>query len=282
MIDLHSHSIFSDGTDTPEALAALADEAGLRALALTDHDTLAGLERFLACQARTRAELVPGVELSCRFMGRVLHVLGLFIDPFDSALAGRIEDMRRRRVDRNRRLVERLRALGVAITWEEVAAMAPTDSVSRTHFAKALVRHGAASSPQEAFRRYIGDDAPGFVALEELTPRDAAAWIREAGGVSVVAHPGRFSHRNFRWDEAMADLKAQGIQALEARYPDYGPMEERYFLGLAQALDMAPSGGSDYHGAHKPGTRLGVGTGTLAMPDAALERLRGLRRPADV
>jgi len=277
VIDLHCHSIFSDGTDTPETLATLADGAGLRALALTDHDTLAGLERFLACQSRVRTELVPGVELSCRYLGRVLHVLGLFIDPADPTFQARIEDMRGRRIDRNRIMVARLRDMGVDITWEEVAALAPTDSVSRTHFARALVKHGAAGSPQDAFRRFIGDDGPAFVPLKDLTPRDAATWIREAGGVSVVAHPGRFSHRSFRWEEAMADLKAQGIQGLEAHYPDYGPLEHKYFLELAETLDMVPSGGSDYHGDHKPGQHLGVGTGSLHVPDAVLDLLRGRR-----
>ncbi len=280
MIDLHSHSIFSDGTDTPEALAGLADRAGLTALALTDHDTLEGLGRFLACQPRTAAELVPGIELSCRFLGRVLHVLGLFIDPGNPRFRARIEDMRERRVERNRRMVERLQDLGVAITWEEVAALAPTDAISRTHFARALVGHGAAGSPQDAFRRYIGDDGPAFVPLKDLTPRDAAAWIREAGGVSVVAHPGRFSHRSFRWEAAMADLKAQGLQGLEAHYPDYGPAEHQYFLDLARLLGMVPSGGSDYHGGHKPGQHLGVGTGSLHVPDEVLGRLKGLR-PAE-
>ncbi len=280
MIDLHSHSIFSDGTDTPEALADLADRAGLTALALTDHDTLEGLGRFLACQPRTAAQLVPGIELSCRFLGRVLHVLGLFIDPGNPRFRARIEDMRERRVERNRCMVERLQELGVAITWEEVAALAPTDAISRTHFARALVRHGAAGSPQDAFRRYIGDDGPAFVPLKDLTPRDAAAWIREAGGVSVVAHPGRFSHRSFRWEAAMADLKAQGLQGLEAHYPDYGPAEHQYFLELARVLGMVPSGGSDYHGGHKPGQYLGVGTGSLHVPDEVLDRLKGLR-PAE-
>ncbi|NTV73504.1 MAG: IS4 family transposase, partial [Holophaga sp.] len=118
------------------------------------------------------------------------------------------------------------------------------------------------------------------VRLRDLTPKDAAAWIREAGGVSVVAHPGRFSHRSFRWEAAMADLKAQGLQGLEAHYPDYGPAEHQYFLELARLLEMVPSGGSDYHGGHKPGQHLGVGTGSLNVPDFVLDRLKGLR-PAE-
>ncbi|BDU76791.1 PHP domain-containing protein [Mesoterricola sediminis] len=278
MIDLHAHSIYSDGTDTPERLVELAEQAGLTALALTDHDTLEGLDRFLACQPRTGVELVPGVELSCRYLGRVLHVLGLFVDPLDPAFRARIQDMRDRRVERNRAMVARLRELGVPITWEEVAALAPTDTVSRTHFARALVARGAAGSPQDAFRRYIGDDGPAFVPLRDLTPGEAAAWIRDAGGVAVVAHPGRFTSRAFRWDEAMAELKAAGMAGLEAHYPDYGPQEHRYFLDLAADLDMVASGGSDYHGGHKPGQHLGVGTGSLHVPDAVLDQLKG-RRP---
>jgi hypothetical protein len=277
VIDLHCHSIFSDGTDTPEELAAMAHGLGLRALALTDHDTLEGLPRFLACQSTTPTELVAGIELSCRYLGRVLHVLGLFIDPLDPVFRARIEDMRSRRVDRNRLMVTRLRDMGVALTWEQVAALAPTDSVSRTHFARALVNAGAAGSPQDAFKRFIGDDGPAFVPLRELVPEEAVSWINDAGGVAVVAHPGRFCHRGFRWEEAMADLKARGMEGLEAHYPDYGPQEHQYFLALAKDLDLVPSGGSDHHGGHKPGQRLGVGTGTLAVPDEVLEGLRARR-----
>jgi predicted metal-dependent phosphoesterase TrpH len=280
VIDLHCHSIFSDGTDTPEDLAALAFEAGLTALALTDHDTLEGLPRFLACQPCVDLELVPGIELSCRYLGRVLHVLGLFIDHGNPRFRARIDDMRERRVERNQLMVAKLRKMGVPITWEQVAQMAPTDSISRTHFARVLMLLGAAGSPQDAFRRFIGDEGPAFVALKELTPRDAATWVREAGGVAVVAHPGRFSHRSFRWEVAMADLKDQGIQGLEAHYPDYGPMEHRYFMELAGILDMVPTGGSDYHGTHKPGQHLGVGTGSLHVPDGVLDLLKG-RRPVE-
>jgi len=280
VIDLHSHSIFSDGTDTPEAMALAADAGGLTALALTDHDTLAGLDRFMAQQPRVATVLVPGIELSCRFMGRPLHMLGLFLRHTDPLLGERVESMRLRRLERNQAMVQRLRDRGVAITWEELALEAPTDLISRTHFARVLVRNGAAGSPEDAFRRLIGDDSPCYVPFPELRPAQAAAWIREAGGVAVVAHPGRGFPRGFRWDQAMLDLKNQGVQGLEAFYPDYGPLEQRYFLQLAEELDLAPSGGSDYHGGNKPGQKLGVGRGGLHVPDGALGRLRALATPA--
>jgi len=277
VIDLHTHSIFSDGTDTPEAMALAAQAGGLKALALTDHDTLAGLERFMAMQPEVATLLVPGIELSCRFMGRPLHMLGLFLDFRDPLLVERIESMRIQRLERNQTMVARLRARGVAITWEDVSREAPTDLISRTHFARVLVRNGAAGSPQDAFNRLIGDDSPCYVPFPDLLPQVAADWIRAAGGVAVVAHPGRGFPRGFRWDEAMLDLKQQGVQGFEAYYPDYGPLEERYFLALAETLELVPCGGSDYHGGNKPGRRLGVGDGGLQVPDGVLERLQRLQ-----
>ena len=277
MIDLHTHSIFSDGTDTPEAMALAAQAGGLKALALTDHDTLAGLERFMAMQPEVAPLLVPGVELSCRFMGRPLHMLGLFLDFRDPLLVERIESMRIQRLERNQTMVARLQARGLAISWEQLALEAPSDLISRTHFARVLVRNGAAGSPQDAFNRLIGDDSPCYVPFPDLLPRVAADWIRAAGGVAVVAHPGRGFPRGFRWDEAMLDLKQQGVQGFEAYYPDYGPLEEGYFLALAETLELVPCGGSDYHGGNKPGRRLGVGDGGLQVPDGVLERLQRLQ-----
>jgi predicted metal-dependent phosphoesterase TrpH len=277
MIDLHAHSLFSDGTDTPEAMARAGDAAGLTALALTDHDTLAGLDRFMAQQPSVATLLVPGIELSCRFMGRPLHMLGLFLDFTDPRLVERVAGMRARRLERNQRMLRRLQEQGVAITWEDLAAEAPTDLISRMHFAKVLVRAGAAGSRQDAFQRFIGDDAPCHVPIPDLDPGTAVGWIHDAGGVAVVAHPGRGFPRGFRWDQAMLELKAAGIQGFEAYYPDYGPLEHRYFLDLARNLDLVPSGGSDYHGGHKPGVALGVGGGGLHVPDGILDRLLDAR-----
>lgn len=273
MIDLHCHSIFSDGTDTPEALAEMADEIGLTALALTDHDTLDGLPQFLAAQSKVRARLIPGLELSCRFLGMELHILGLFINPWDPALLSHIEEMRQRREERNDRMIERLRSLAIPITLEEVASMAPTRLVSRVHFAKALVKRGAAGSRQDAFARIIGDGCPAHIPFRALAPGEVAQWIYEAGGVPVLAHPGRTAVRAFRWEAAMQELKDLGIAGFEAYYGEYGPAEQRYFCELAAQLGMAPSGGSDYHGNGKPGLSLGKGHGNLHVPDEILAAL---------
>ena len=273
MLDLHCHSLFSDGLDAPEALAARADELGLSALALTDHDTLEGLPRFLAAQPQVQTRLLTGIELSCRFLGREMHLLGLLFDAGDAAFQARIQELRERRHRRNRSLVARLQDLGIPISLAEVRACAPTDLISRTHFAKFLAAIGVVPTPQEAHRRLIGEGAPAFVAFQELSPREATQWIHEAGGVAIVAHPGRFNGGRFVWDEAMASLRDMGVDGFEAYYGEYGPEEQRRFLELAKRLGMVPSGGSDYHGAMKPGLELGRGRGSLDIPDSVLTAL---------
>ncbi len=273
MIDLHCHTLHSDGTDTPESLALLGESARLSALCLTDHDTLGGIPRFLAMQSQVKVRLLVGTELSCRFLGQSLHVLGLLVDPGDAVFEARLEELRGRREDRNRRMLLRLAELGCPITIEDVQAHADSPLLSRVHFAKALATRGFVRRAPEAFERLIGDDCPGFVPREELSPIEAARWIREAGGVPVVAHPGRFIGGGFRWDDAMADLQRQGLEGLEGYYGEYRASEQKYFVALAARLGMVVTGGSDYHGANKPGLRLGRGRGGLQVPDDLLDRL---------
>jgi len=277
LIDLHCHSSFSDGTDEPEALALMGDALGIMALALTDHDTLAGLPRFLAMQSHVSTRLLTGVELSCRYLGRELHVLGLLFDAQDSAFQAHIRTVRARRNERNQALVTRLQELGIAISLEAVKALATSDLVSRTHFARYLVSSGAVANPQEVYRKLLGEGGSAFVPFEELSPQEAAAWIHAAGGLAMVAHPGRFAGGRFIWDEAMAELKEMGIDGFEAYYGEYSPTEQRHFLKLAKDLDMLASGGSDYHGGNKPGLRMGNGRGTLSIPDSILEAMENAR-----
>jgi len=278
MIDLHCHTLHSDGTDTPEGLALLGEASGLAALCLTDHDTLGGIPAFVAMQSKVKVRLLVGTELSCQFLGRSLHVLGLLVDPVDVRFQARLVELRGRRDDRNRRMIVRLAELGCPITLEDVQVHSETPLLSRVHFAKALATRGFVRRAPEAFERLIGDDCPGFVPREELSPAEAARWIREAGGVPIVAHPGRFGGSGFRWDEAMADLQQLGLEGLEGYYGEYRAAEQRYFVALAARLGMVVTGGSDYHGAHKPGLRLGCGRGGLKVPDHLLDRLETQQR----
>lgn len=277
MLDFHFHSLHSDGTDAPEALALMADQAGLYAACLTDHDTVDGIPAFLAQQPKVKTRLLAGTELSCRFLGRSLHVLGLLVDPFDARFLARLEDLQDRRDDRNRRMVIRLQELGHGLTLESVAAYADSPLISRVHFAQALVAAGSVRNPREAFDKLIGEDCPAFVDREELDPATAARWIREAGGVPIVAHPGRFGRNGFPWEEPMAELQRQGLGGFEAYYGEYNPAQQHYFLRLSEKLRMAVSGGSDYHGANKPGLKLGVGRGDLRVPDSLLADLEAAK-----
>lgn len=281
MIDLHFHSHYSDGTDAPEDLATMGDALGLSAMALTDHDTVDGLARFLAMQPHVRTRLLPGTELSCTYLGRSLHVLGLLVDPEDATFQARLQELRGRRQDRNVRLVARLNELGIALTMADVQAQADSPLLSRVHVAMALRALGVVHSTDDAFKRLIGDGCPGYVPRQELSPREAVLWIREAGGVPIVAHPGRFAGRAFRWDEAMAELRDLGMAGFESVYGEYGPEEQAYFRGLAARLGMLESGGSDYHGANKPGVPLGRGRRNIEVPDHFLTELESARDRGD-
>ena len=281
MIDLHCHSFHSDGTDAPEKLPHFAEAIGLTALALTDHDTVDGLPAFLAQQAFVNVRLLAGTELSCHFMGKSLHVLGLLVDPQDACFAKRLVELRSRREDRNERLLARLNDLGVSLTFEAIQAEADSPLISRVHVAKALVTSGTFGTIQEAFSKLLGDGKPGCVPREELSPKEAALWIREAGGVPLVAHPGRFAGPSFRWDEAMTELRQEGMAGFETVYGDYGPQEEAYFRALAGRLGMVESGGSDYHGDNKPGVVLGRGRKGIRVPDEFLEGIEQNKAQGD-
>nr|WP_320131231.1 PHP domain-containing protein [uncultured Holophaga sp.] len=273
MIDLHCHSTFSDGTDSPTTLVTLARDLGLSALALTDHDTLDGLDEFLTCPVEGGPRRIPGIEFSCRYLGMELHILGLLFKPSHAPLRAHVQDLKQRREERNRAMLVRLGDLGLKVTWEDIRIHASSDLVSRAHFAKALHRLRIAGSPQDAFQRFLGEGRPAYVPFRDLEPAEACRWIREAGGVALVAHPGRSLRRDFRWEDAMPELKGMGVVGFEASYPDYSSREEHYFHQLARSLDMIPSGGSDYHGSTKPGICLGVGRGTLAVDESVLEAL---------
>lgn len=191
MIDLHCHSIFSDGTYSPEELARMADSAELTALALTDHDNLAGIDRFLAMQPGVKTRLIAGIELSCRFLKRELHIIGLLFDHTNDYFQKCIQELRCRRKERNDSLITRLRALGIDISLEDVEKVAPTELVSRTHFARALSHMNVVQDPQEAYKKLIGEGCPAYVPFRELSPKEASEWIHKAGGLAIVAHPGR-------------------------------------------------------------------------------------------
>ncbi|MCL1892929.1 MAG: PHP domain-containing protein [Holophagaceae bacterium] len=277
MIDLHCHSNCSDGTDSPKEIASLAEQAGLKAVALTDHDTIAGLGDFTAQQKYVSTQLLTGIELSCEFSGQEIHILGLLINHNDPTFQERVNGLGLRRQRRNAKIIQKLANIGIDICPESFFEEKRLGVLTRAHIAQKIIQDGYAFSKAEVFHKYLGIDGIAYVPFETLSPEIAFSWIRESGGVSIIAHPARYGQLakgQFIWDRAMADLKDMGAQGIEAYYSDHSDTETAYFLRLCDTLDMIPSGGSDYHGRVKQGCHLGTGWGKLNVPDEVLDRLR--------
>lgn len=281
MIDLHSHSTMSDGTDAPSEVVRLACDAGLTALALTDHDTLDHV-----AEARTAADqgglrLIPGCEISCELAGRApgtMHLLVFFVDDGPGELQDRLAELQVARNERNVQIVEALNAHGVPITIEAVRAQAGPGSVGRPHIARVLMESGHVSSIQEAFDVWLGKGRPAYFERDRLGPEDAIALVHASGGVCAVAHPGSLELADAALNAFVAELAGAGLDGLECEYGAYLPEERAPFHELARRHGLAPTGGSDYHGDNKPGLSVGVGRGDLRVPDEFLADLES-RRP---
>ena len=271
-VDLHAHSRVSDGSDSPERLVELADEIGLTALALTDHDTLEGIPRARGCAAHHDVELVPGTEISC---GSGLHMVVLFLEPGPGPLQDRLEWVRVGREERNAAIVDRLAAFGIHISPEELATEAGEGVVGRPHIAARLVAGGHAESITDAFDRYLGHGGIAYLPRRTIPAREAATLARESGAVPIVAHPHTLDeHLGPRLERILADLTDAGLVGIEVHYPGYDAKRRRHLQRLADRYGLLPSGGSDHHGTYKPHLQLGVGDGTVEVPDEVLEALR--------
>ena len=247
-VDLHSHSTASDGAFAPSVVVQEAHKAGLAAIALTDHDTTAGLAEAQAESERIGIRLVPGIELSAVEAEHETHILGLHLGstaPIDAKLA-ELRDMRRVRASR---IVDLLNANGVRITFESVLEQAGTAAIGRPHIARALIAEGWAVDSRDAFDRYLGSGRPGFVPKDQLTVRDAIALIHAAGGIAVVAHPGQQGTR-----ERIELLKNDGLDGVEVRHPGHSSEDISRLMALVEHFGLVPSGGSDWHGVPGPRT----------------------------
>jgi predicted metal-dependent phosphoesterase TrpH len=254
--DLHTHSDASDGTEPPDGLVRRAAAAGLDAVALTDHDTVAGIGPAARALPPGLA-LVPGMELSCRMNGRSVHLLAYLFDPAHPGLAEQTRRIRDDRVRRARAMVARLAGLGVPVTWEQVTAIAGAGVVGRPHIARAMAESGAIGSPAEAFTaQWIGDGGRAYVARYALEPARAIRLVREAGGVTVLAHPRCRPRVPAR---QIARLAAAGLAGVEVFHPDHGEPERSALLALAADLGLVATGGSDDHGT-LTGHRIGAET----------------------
>jgi len=275
MIDLHVHSTASDGSESPAAVVRMAAAAGISSLALTDHDTQAGIAEARAEASKVGLELIPGTELSLQWDQGAMHLVVLFLEPGPGPLQDRLAALRIGRTDRNSRIIARLDELGVPITEEELSKQAGGESVGRPHIAAVMVRRGYVETIYEAFDRYLALGKPGYMSRLRLSPEEAIGLARDSGAVPIVAHPHTLGLNNS--EEVAATLRrlaGAGLAGIECYYPLYSPLEREGYAALAQRFGLKPSGGSDFHGAYKPDVELGVGRGNLSVPDHLLDALR--------
>lgn len=261
-VDLHAHSTASDGAATPAALVSAARQAGLAAIALTDHDTVAGVRPAIAAADGIGLRVVPGVELSAVDVSGETHLLGLHLADL-SALDARLAELRDMRRTRAERIVQRLNTLGVRVTMDDVLAQAAGGAIGRPHVARALIANGWAGDMRTAFDRYLGAGRPAFVPKDRLSLADAIGMVHRAGGVAVLAHPGASAT-----PDRLKALAALGLDGVEVRHPSHDDAQIGRLLALTERLGLVPSGGSDWHG-QPDGTRA---LGVMRVPSEWLER----------
>ncbi len=282
-IDLHVHSTRSDGTYTPTQLVDYAIAKGLAAFALTDHDSVDGLDEAIAYAKNLRQtnpnvpEIIPGIEFSTEYQGKDIHIVGLYIDYHSDTFQSHIDDFVNSRELRNEKMCHLLRkGTGMEISYDKLKEAFPNSVITRAHYAKYMLEHGYIKSMKEAFERYIGDHSPYYVPREKITPAQAIQLILAVGGIPVLAHPILYGMGSQRLNTLVSELKAAGLIALEAIYSTYSQADEREMRHLAARHKLAISGGSDFHGDNKPGLDLGIGYGSLYVPYEVLTNLQNI------
>ncbi len=273
MIDLHSHSTASDGDCAPPRLVELALGMGIRALALTDHDTIAGVAQAEARARGTGLLLIPGVEVEIESLTGEFHLLGLGLFADRGSLDAALDRVRVARRGRNARMVAKLQAAGIPIAMEELSAIAGGEIVSRAHFARLLVQKRVVNSIDAAFSRLIGKGAPFYEPRACLGIREAVELIGAAGGFSAVAHPTSLGMNEPALRQHLSACRDIGVRGLEAWHPNHTLKQCHRLERLARAMGMLVTGGSDFHGQHMPQRRLGLSSGGREVPDALLEAL---------
>ncbi|HEX3077108.1 MAG TPA: PHP domain-containing protein [Lachnospiraceae bacterium] len=278
-IDLHVHSNISDGTLTPTEVVNEAAKAHLAAIALTDHDTLRGIQeaRNAAKQLEKEGilvEIIPGVEISSSYQGKDLHILGLFIDENNSILIESLEQAVKERTERNEKMIRNLQNADIDITLEALQAEEGDAVITRAHFAKYLTEQGYTSSRKEAFDIYLNPDGPYYVERNYITPENAIRLISNSGGIPILAHPLLYHYTLPELDKLVSYLSSIGLAGIEAIYTSNTGCDENDIRRLANRYHLLISGGSDFHGGNKPHISIGVGRGNLKIPYELLTPMR--------
>ncbi|MDA8163191.1 MAG: PHP domain-containing protein [Desulfobacteraceae bacterium] len=273
--DLHVHTTASDGSDSPEGLVALAAGAGLKAIAVTDHDTTAGLEEAARAGKKFGIEVIPGVEFSINSQTGDMHMLGYYIQAGSGSLKTALSRVQAARARRNPLILERLERLGMPVSQEELEETSKGGQIGRPHIARAMVRHGYVNSVGEAFARYLRKGGSAYAPKSILTPSEAIGIIHESGGLAVLAHPISLAcETRDALDNAVSALALKGLDGMECYYSEHGRDFMEICLAIAGKYRLVATGGSDYHGKAKPQIALGRGRGGLCVPYECVKALK--------
>jgi len=263
--DLHLHTLFSDGTYSVAELIAKSAEAGLSAISLTDHDSVSGIREAIETAAGPGIEVLPGIELSTEYNAREVHILGYLFDYQNEALLRQLAALKKNRIERIYKIVEKLKLIGVDLPAESVFGLAGNGTVGRLHVARAMLKEGITGSIFEAFQKYIGDKCPAYVLGFRLSPEEAINLIKQAGGIPVLAHPYLIND-----DSVIKRFIESGLRGLEVYYPEHSQSLVNFYLDFAQKNNLLVTGGSDCHGSAKPEVRVG----SIKIPYTLVEKLK--------
>ena len=274
-IDLHTHSNYSDGTCSPAELVKRASDNGLSAFALTDHDSVAGIDDAIKAVKEQNVSLkfIPGTELSVGYKSSDIHIVGLFINHHDKSFNEMSKMIIQRRIYRNNEMIKRFNDAGIPITMDELTDSNPDTVVTRAHFARWLIDHNFVSTTNDAFTKYLDTNSKFYVPREYITPEEGIDIIRKSGGIAILAHPLHYKLEEKELESLIGRLKDAGLSGIEVMYSNHIGQDEAYVRKLANKFDLLPSGGSDFHGANKPAIDIGKGRGNLAIPYEYLENL---------
>ncbi len=274
-VDLHLHTTASDGVMSPSGIVRYAKTRNLQAIAVTDHDTIEGLEEAMAEGKTIDFEVIPGIEISAEYSPGSMHLLGYFLDIRHPLLIEKLKYLQEARAARNPRIVENLNRLGVKITYEDVVRASGGGQVGRPHFAQVLLDKGYVRSIQDAFERFLKKGAPAYADKFRFRPNDAIKLINEAGGVAVLAHPNTLGmNGNAGFEALLLQLVREGLGGIEVYYPEHSPSDVARYKFVAEKFGLVMTGGTDYHGIEGNELEIGIGRGNMRLPYSIVEQLR--------
>jgi predicted metal-dependent phosphoesterase TrpH len=277
-VDLHLHTTASDGVMNPSEIVRYAKTKGLQAISITDHDTIEGLEEGLAEGERINFEVIPGIEISAEHPPGSMHLLGYLFDIHHPLLKERLAHLQKARAERNPKIVEKLKKLGLEVSYEEVVKVSGGGQVGRPHFAQVLLDKRYVRSFQEAFERYLKKGAPAYVEKFRFSAREALHFIKEANGVVVLAHPKTLGLSGYaELESLLLQLAKEGLKGLEVYYPEHSALEVAQYKALAKRCGLVITGGTDYHGLEGNGLDIGVGRGEMKLPYSMVVELKEAR-----